>query len=175
MREPAWRESRREPTFLAVLLNVVGNEVRLDLLLLTVRGRFARSIAQAINYTHLLVLSAAWRRSHRQAAPKAPWAAAGLGVMLRHSSGDGSPSLGCCIGGTPLFLPREGVLRPVQPLPSLPSEFCGTQVQTLACTRANGSRMQEVLQRSSGRSSHTGERSSHRRTQRRVWLSTFGI
>ena len=35
----------------------------------------------------------------RQAAPKAPRAAAGLGVMLRHSFGDGSPSLGCCIGG----------------------------------------------------------------------------
>ena len=35
----------------------------------------------------------------RQAAPKAPWAAAGFGVMLKHSFGDGSPSLGCCIGG----------------------------------------------------------------------------
>ena len=35
----------------------------------------------------------------RQAAPKPPRAAAGLGVMLRHSFGDGSPSLGCCIGG----------------------------------------------------------------------------
>ena len=38
----------------------------------------------------------------RQAAPKAPRAAAGLGVMLRHSFGDGSPLSGvlhCCIGG----------------------------------------------------------------------------
>ena len=43
--------------------------------------------------------SGAWPRASavRQAAPKAPRAAAGLGVMLRHSFGDGSPSLGCCI------------------------------------------------------------------------------
>ena len=32
-------------------------------------------------------------------ATQAPGAAAGFGVMLKHSFGDGSPSLGCCIGG----------------------------------------------------------------------------
>ena len=49
----------------------------------------------------LLSSSGAWPRATavRQAAPKAPRAAAGLGVMLRHSFGDGSPFLGCCIGG----------------------------------------------------------------------------
>ena len=60
---------------------------------LTYRGE-ARTTAQFINSTHLLVPSPVQRRSGRLPPTKAPWAAAGFGVMLWHSFGDGGPSLG---------------------------------------------------------------------------------
>ena len=80
----------------------------------------SRSTAQSINYIHLLVLGPVQQRSGRlPPSPKAPRAAVGLGVMLRHSFGDGSPSAGCCIGGespplvscAPFFLLRAERVR----------------------------------------------------------------
>ena len=62
------------------------------------KRREARTIAQSINYVHFLVLSPVRWRSGRL-PPRPPGPLRVWELCLGTASGDGSPFLGCCIGG----------------------------------------------------------------------------